>query len=300
MASAARWLAPSAVAASAGAIAGGVLEARRMDGVFGTIAAAGFFALGTLPVVLVASIAWRGLWAAWQPRQLGLIDEDGSAPRLAGWIGMLVLGAAGLAWAMFQGTWLLAAWTAFKPLSLSFAEPMLAIAATLALVIVSRPLARAIAALVRWVDARWRKGGRRSLVTPRRIALFASIKVAAICALMWWFVIRRRLGAFDTSVFYAPLATIAVTAGVHAAWARFATARRIGGAIVGLCTALLLGCAMYAWRAEPSLTLAIWGEQPVAGFTIDRLFDLDSIRAGVSLAEFQPGRARQLMHPISC
>ncbi len=294
---AARALAPSAVAAAAGAIAAGAFEGRGMDTGFGAIAAAGFLAIAAVPLLLAASIVWRLVWAAWQPHQLGLVDADGGAPRLAGWVGMIVLGAAALAWAMFQGTWLLSSWTAFKPLTVSFAEPMLAIGATRVLVIVSRPLARMLAAIVRWFDAKWRRRGHRSLVTPLRIAILASIKVAAICGGMWWLVIRKRLGPFDLSVLYPPVVGIVVTGAVHAVWPRLGRARRIAGPLLGACVAALIGCAVYAWRAAPSMTLAIWGDRPIAGFTIDRLLDLDSIRAGVSLTEFRPAERANAEHP---
>jgi arylsulfatase A-like enzyme len=61
--------------------------------------------------------------------------------------------------------------------------------------------------------------------------------------------------------------------------------------------AIVVGCALFAWQARPSLTLAIWGDRPLAGFTIDKLFDLDAIRAGVSLAEFRPAERPGAEHP---
>ena len=80
-----------------------------MDSVFGWAAAAGFVALVALPALLVASAVIRGVWHGWQPEQLGLVEDGGGAPRLAGWLAVVVLGCAALAWAMFQGTWVLAA-----------------------------------------------------------------------------------------------------------------------------------------------------------------------------------------------
>jgi choline-sulfatase len=48
---------------------------------------------------------------------------------------------------------------------------------------------------------------------------------------------------------------------------------------------------------QPSLTLTIWGDRPVAGLAIDTLFDLDAIRAKVSLAEFMPTAVPGAEHP---
>src|SRR5690348_8880348 len=117
-----------------------------MDSVLGAAAAAGFVALVALPLLFVMSAAVRGLWRAWQPEQLALVDESGGAPRLAAWLGVLVIGAAALAWSMFQGTWLLANETAFKPLPVSFGEPLVAVATVVVAIALSRPVARLLAA----------------------------------------------------------------------------------------------------------------------------------------------------------
>ena len=156
-----------------------------MDSVYGGAAAAGFIALVALPVLLVASAVIRGVWRAWQPEQLGLVEDGGGAPRLAGWIGVVVLGCAAAAWVMFQGTWVLAGETAFKPLPVSFAEPVFAVLAALAAVALSRPVARALSALIRRCDARWRARGHRSLVTPRQLVVALAIVLAVVAALFW-------------------------------------------------------------------------------------------------------------------
>src|SRR5688500_212626 len=149
-----------------------------MRGLFGTAATAGYVALVALPILFLASIAVRGLWIAWQPRTLGLIDERGGAPRLAGWIAYLWLAAMALAWIMFQGTWLLAGATAFKPQGMAFAEPVLAVGAAPVLVAISRPMARALTWLYRKVDARVR-------VTPLRLLASLAIKTLIIAYLVW-------------------------------------------------------------------------------------------------------------------
>jgi arylsulfatase A-like enzyme len=294
----AKWLVPSVVAACAGTILAGAVEARGMDSLFGMLAAAGFLALAALPLLVATSAIVRGLWAAWQPEALGLVEDGGGSPRLAGWLGMLVLGAAALAWMMFQGTWLLATWTAFKPLSLSFAEPILAIVATAGLVLVSRPLARGLAAIARAVDARWRRRGHASLLAPWKLVIAGAIKVGVIVWLVWHFALKPRVGTLELAVLYPAVVGVAVLALAHGAWARVPEARR---RITALATcglaALLVACALFAWRARPSLTLAVWGDRPLAGFAIDKIFDLDAIRAGVSLAEFRPSERPGAEHP---
>src|SRR5262249_36853460 len=164
------------------------------------VAAAGFLALPAVPILFGASVLARALWAAWQPAELGLVDEHGGAPRLAGWLGFLMIGALALAWVMFQGTWLLAGWTAFKPMAMSFLEPMLAVGTTLVLVIVSRPAARGLGAALGRLDARWRRAGRRSLVSPWRIAGATALVIAAVLYLLWRLVVRPKIGVFDLDI----------------------------------------------------------------------------------------------------
>jgi arylsulfatase A-like enzyme len=312
--SVARWLAPSAVAACAGATVAGVFEGAGMDDAFGAITAAGFLAIPGVPILLAASALARGLWAAWRPAELGerLIEDGGGAPRLAGWALVVVLGAVALAWAMFQGTWLLAAWTAFKPLSMSFAEPVLALGTVLAIVVMSRPVALGTGALFRRLDARWRRHPRRitlplisrtieiratSLVTPRRILIASLVIVAATSYVIWRIVVRPRIGVLDLGVLEIPAAGIATAWIVHVAWTRWPRARRLAGGALAVIAAAAIGVAVYAWQARPSLTLGIWGERPLAGLAIDKLLDLDAIRGRVALAEFRPSQRPGAIHP---
>lgn len=259
-----------------------------MDSVLGGAAAAGFVALVALPVLLALSAAIRGLWRAWQPEELGLVEESGGAPRFAAWLAVVVLGCAALAWAMFQGTWLLANETAFKPLGVSFGEPVIAVVTVVVAVALSRPVARLLTPALRRLDARWR-------LTPRRIIVALALALAVIAGVLWHFVIRKRIGPLDLSVLIAPAAGIAATLLVHAVWRH--VPRRIVGPVLGLAGVGLVVLALVCWKTQPSLTLSIWGERPLAGLAIDQLFDLDAIRAGVSLAEFRPVEKPGAAHP---
>jgi arylsulfatase A-like enzyme len=284
-----RWLAPSAAAAAGGAALGGAIEGHGMPG-FAAVAAAGFVALVAFPILLVASAIARGLWHAWQPRALGLIDPGGGAPRLAGWLAYVWLATMALAWVMFQGTWLLAAATAFKPQGMAFAEPVLAVTTALLLVALSRPTARGLGWLYTRVDRRFR-------LTPLRILASLAIKSVLVAWLVWILFAKKRIGSLDLSILYVPLAAIAGTALVHAVWPRLVRGRRYLGAALAAAAVLLIGSALFAWQARPALTLSIWGERPVAGLAIDKLFDLDEIRAGVSLSEFRPVAKPGSPHP---
>lgn len=270
-------------------MAAGLFEGIGVDGgVLGIGATAGFVAIIALPILLVISVIVRGLWRAWRPDVMALIDENGRAPRLAAWLGVLWIGVLLLAWSMMQGTWLLAKTTAFKPLTLSFAEPVLATVFALGVFALSRPIARVLTWLMRKIDARWK-------LTPTRILTSLAIKSIVVGYLIWRIVVKRRIGPIDLSLLHAPLIALLGLALVHAVWSR--VPRKIVGGAIGALALATIAMSFTAWRVEPNLTLAIWGERPLAGLSIDALFDLDKIRARVSLANFRPSEKPAAEHP---
>jgi arylsulfatase A-like enzyme len=289
-ATAMRWLGPSVVAGATGALAAGLWEGGAMGTLLGAAAAAGFVAMVAWPILFAASAVVRGLWAAWDMRALAVVDDDGGAPRLAGWLGVIWIAALVLAWALFQGTWMLANATAFKPLSLSFAEPMLGVGTLLVLVAFSRPLARALTWLMRKINARWR-------LTAPRILVSLAIKTLVIGYLVWRLLVKKRIGPVDLSLLHSPLVGLVALALLHATWGRLGKARRVAGPALAVLAAATVVSALYAWRAQPSTTLAIWGDRPIAGLAVDRLFNLDRIRARISLAQFRPVARPDSAHP---
>jgi hypothetical protein len=300
IATAARWLAPSGACACAGALAGGAVEGIDPGGAWPAAVAIGGFALAAAPALLVGSAVVRGLYALWQPDALvaSLVEDGGGAPRLAGWVGFVGLAALALAWAMFQGTWLLAWGTAFKPLTLGYAMPALAIGAALALAAVSGPVARLLAAIARGIDRRWRRGGRRTLLRPRVVLGGAAAVALATIYALWRIVARPRIGPLDTALLYAPAAALVTTVAAHALWSR---ARRRTRAIAGGAAAALavgaMAAAAVATRADPSLTLEIWSARPLTGLAIERIFDLDAIHHELPAEALEPAARPGAAHP---
>lgn len=296
------WLAPSAVAACCGALVAGGFEAIGLGDALGMAATVGFFAMLALPSLFVLSAIVRGLYAAWAPSSLGasLAEERGSMPRLAGWVASLMVCSLVLAWMAFQGTWQLWAWTAFKPLTVGFIEPIIAVGGALALVAVSRPLARAFSAIARTLDRRWlrRSERRKPLMRPLPIFGTAAMLSAGIVYGLWRIVVKPRIGPVETSILTAPAIALAVAAIIGAAWDHIPRRARIAtGAGAGVLSAASVALALFAMSSRPSLTLEIWGDRPLAGVAIERLFDLDEIRAHISLAEFQPVDRPGSAHP---
>jgi hypothetical protein len=294
-----RWLAPSVVAACAGALVAGAVEGCHLASLVGGAATAGFLALILAPVLAIASGVARGLIAAWQPGALAaqLTDADGAAPRLAGWLAVIALGTLGLAFAMFQSVWLLAARTAFQPLVMSFLAPMCAVATGLVILVLSRPCARLFGWIAGRLDARWRRRGRRTVLRPWILFAATGAAMLAIGYAVWLLLVKPRLAPIDISVLAAPAAGALTAAVVHAAWSRLGRARVALGVGCGALTAAVIATALIAARSQPSLTLEIWGDRPLAGVAIEGVFDLDAIRERISLVAFRPTARAGAAHP---
>lgn len=276
-----RWLAPSAVAACAGALAAGLVEGLPAAGVVAAAATAGFVSLLAVPALLAGSAIVRGATAAWRPGELAaaLVEDNGAAPRLAGWVAVIWLATFGLAEVMFQSVWALTVYTAFKPLTLSFVEPAVAVATVLALVALSRPAARLFTWIARRLDARWCRRGRRTLLRPTIIVTTAALAALAMVYLLWRTTMQYRLAMVDVARLHAPAAGLAAAGGVHAVWHRLPRART--GIAIGCATATaaVLAVALAAALTRPALALEIHAARPLAGIAIDWLFDLDAMRS---------------------
>jgi hypothetical protein len=273
-----RWLAPSAAAGCAGGVVAGLVEGGGAGGA-GMLAAAGFVALLAVPVLATAGAIARGLAAAWRPAELAavLVDGDGAAPRLAGWVAVIWLGSLALGAAMFQSVWALSIHTAFKPLVLGFAQPAIAVAAVGVLVALSRPGARLFAWIAQRIDARWRRGGRRTLLRPPIIFATAGLTALAVAWVLWRITMPYRLGSLDAGVLYGPAAGVAAAIAMHVVWRRLRW-RRLVGAACGLAAAAVIATAIAA-LARPAMVLELGRGRPLAGLAIDWLLDADAMRA---------------------
>src|SRR5690606_1499053 len=135
----------------------------------------------------------------------------------------------------------------------------------------------------RAADARWRAWFGRSLVTPRAIAIGTAIKLPVLGYVIWRLAVRPRLGPLDLSLLHVPVLAVGAALAVHAAWPYLRRARRIVGIALASAALAAIATSLVIWQLRPSLTLAIWGDSPIAGQAIDALFDLDEMRARVRL-----------------
>ncbi len=262
------------------------------------IATVGFFAILALPVLFVGALIARGLLKAWQPRALiaRLVEESGAAPRLVGWLTLFVLACAVLAIAIYRGTWMLADGEELQPMTTSFVEPVIALVAALVVVAISRPAVAGVAHLARAFDRRWRRDGKATLLGPRAIGVTAAIGSVLVASIAWFAFVKPRLGPFDTSIIYAPVVALTATALGHLGYARLRR-RKLAGAIAGVLAIAVVTFALVTRNTRPSLAIEIWGDRPLAGAAVDLLYDVDAIRADISLAEFRPVDRPGAAHP---
>lgn len=254
-----------------GALCAGVYEAVRADDAFAAAATIGFTAMFVVPVLFLVGIAARGAAIAWQPRAIAarLTEANGAAPKLAAWVAVAWLAFAGLYWGVFQLTWMMAAWTAFKPLPVSLAEPVIGALVIAIAFVLAKPVARLLEHLARKLAAR-----RPRLLRPRVIfATFALLTVAGLTA-VWLIFLRTRVSP-DWSSLVAPALAVA-GAIAYRGW-------RIVGWIASALVAVAIAVALLARFGSPEIALAVWGDRPFAGLAVDLLFDIDAIRAETSI-----------------
>lgn len=282
------WLARSVVAAFAGALVAALVEVRGEVGRF-PIAVAAIAPLA-LPLLLVLGVTARAVYAAWLPATLlaELREERGGMPRLAAWVGVVWLGLLGLAWAMFQGIWLLASWTAFKASSITFLAPGLAIAAVLVLVALSRPAAELFTIAARWLDARWRRFGPGSLLRPPVIFGGAAVTACLAGYLIWVLLVSRRLPELSAGFLAGPLAGVLATALVHAAWRGPRRARAIAGGAIVLAGVVLGGLGVVALGRDPEAAMTLWSESRLARLGLERVTDLEDLRDALPIDRHRP------------
>jgi arylsulfatase A-like enzyme len=119
----------------------------------------------------------------------------------------------------------------------------------------------------------------------------------AVVGAVWWLAIKPRLGPLDTRVLRAPAAAAITAAIVHVVWSRLGRARVAAGLACAALTLAAITTALIAARSRPALTLEIWGDRPLAGVAIERMFRLDDIRDRISLGAFRPAARAGAAHP---
>ncbi len=292
-----RWLVPSLVGAAAAAIVAGLVEGRAQAPI-GLASSVGYAWIAAGPYALLIALLVRAIARAWRPGELALVDADGSHAVLAGWLGALWVATAFVMWAMMQGTWRIAAWTAFKPLTAGFLAGGFAVVAVIVAGSFTPPLARGVTWIVRGLDGRWQRRGHRTLARPGLIIGVLVVLTVATLAFVWFTFAQKRLKTVSLEGLGGPMAGLAALPLAHAAWqsVRVRVRDAVGIAVV-LGVAICVVLAVRTTSQRPALALAMWGTQPLARSAITRLADVERIRATLPRETFRPVAQPSASHP---
>ena len=222
-----RWLAPSCIAALAATATAGLIDgATHTDGALRIAIAAGFAVLVGAPVALILAVLVRVAGATWRPRALiaRLTDENGAAPRLAGW---LLGGGVGLALVAIAGNQAvigLARATAWKPRTISVILPVVMVAAVVVIAVATVPIAVGLGRAL----ALFERGRTRPRLTPTRVLIGTGAVLALGAIAAWWLAVRplTRSLALDGAGFVG--LTLALLTALHLLWSRLPR-RSLGG-----------------------------------------------------------------------
>ncbi len=286
---------PSVIAGMAAATLAGLIEALlHVQGALGLAVAAGGAAPAMAAAGALLSIAARGVAAGWRPRELvrDLVEDGGSAPRLAAWALVALGSVAALGASMLFGV--------ERVMLLSKVPGVVAVAAALivvmagfALLAVSRPLVDAIARPLRWLAAR-----RPGALRPRNVALALGATALGLCAAAWPIALRPRLGDIDLGILPYTASFAVALVGAHLLL-RLASPRRRAVASVAVALAMLActAASVAARYRRPFVLLDVWGRAPFVGFVVGQVYDIEAVRSSFPLGELRAPERPGARHP---
>jgi arylsulfatase A-like enzyme len=291
VARAATWVGHSVAVAAVGALAAGIAEAVAADGATEVVGTIGFIAVLAWPVLGLLTIATRLMWRWWEPDRLRsqLVDEHGSAPRLAAWLAYLLIACFVMSWATFNWIRMLSAWTTFKPTVISLAVPPIAIVTGLILVAASRPTVAGLTAIASRLDRRFRARFGRRLFAPKIVFGAAAALLAGMAVFGWRWSVAPRIGYLDLGILVPPAIGVAATALAHAILHRLATRpRAIAATASVVAIAAAIATAFWIRGARPLALLQIWARSTVAAEAIELMFYLEDIRGDIAFEIAKP------------
>ena len=299
---AAAWATPSIAGAAVSTTVAGLHDAATSyEGVTRLAASAGFAILVAWPAAAVSSLCARVFVHVWQPRALAgsLTEPDGSAPRLAGWLFALMLGAALLAVLTHQVVWIFWRATAFKPRTMSLALGPVMIVVVAVVVLATRVFAAALGAGLARLEARRSDRSGPGWVTPRRVLTLAAAVATVAAWLTWRLAVRPRFANVSLSGLEFPLLVLALLAAAHVCWgalARRSRARMVSATFAVVIAAGLAGSALWARQSRPAMVLGLWGADGFAADSIDLIYDLYAIRDDVPMSDLTPAARPGVTH----
>ncbi len=265
------------------------------------LAGAGFLMFFALPLGAAASAVGRSLVGAWNISELlaPIVDERGASPKFCAWL-LFLLVSAGVLWGgTFQGMRMLFFATRVNSL-VALAAPVVVLGICLGLLILSRPT---IGVFEGWLTALERKRAakdKRALTRPVYLAV-AIVAAALVTILVSWFVfVLPSIGHLDVGfVAYLVIFALGVLA-FPLLWQRLEAGTVVTRGLGTLRVVATLVCvvsAQWARYQRPYSMLEIWGETKLAGWAIDTIYDVQSLRVDLRIEGIEPTAVPGANHP---
>ncbi len=280
-------LLPSLTAAALAVFVVGLGESIAAGGsLYRAISSAGFLGYFALPVAVLLSLAVRALMRAWGFSRLLTLE----APKLAAAATLAIAVPIVLGCLSYVGAITLASRTQ-APVVIAIGSALWMGAIGVLLVATSRPLYRLLVLVFDRLAT-----ARPALLTNRSIAAGAAVFVVVALGAIWWLAIRPQIGHFNIGPILWLVTLAALLVAVHLAWRLEPRARRPLGGVAAVLSVAAVVASLHAKSANPDTVLAIWGEQPLVGKTVDFYFDVDGLAEARNNAAIAPKPIRA-QHP---
>ncbi len=297
-----RFCAPSAVGAAIIGVGVGLADtAPDTYSFFQALAGTGFILAFAWPVGFFSSVLARALLASWHfPDWIsGQKNTGDGVPRLAAWTVFLALAAVVLALSTLQGMRIIISSTRVLSL-MALAAPILVLGICSVLLVLSRPTLLLLERAFLAIESKRAARGQTALITPFRILTTVLVVLATLLLLLWLLLIEPKIGYWNLSVVkYLVLFAVGVTAFPYV-WRHIANAR-IGQKSIALFAGVMLlsstGAAVWTRYRSPFSMLEIWGQTRIAGWSIDSIYKVRSLRSQLSLDGIQPQEIPGKDHP---
>lgn len=297
-----RFCVPSAAAAAlVGVVVGLADTGPDTFSVFQALAGTGFLLAFAWPIGFFSSVFVRGLISGWRLSSLinGQTDQRGASPKLAAWVVFLLLSGLVLAIGTFQGMRFLIASTRILQL-VALASPIVVLAICGVLFILSRPCLLALERLFTAIENKREARGKSAVVTPVRLAILVVTLLGIVLNLLWFFVIEPKVGYWDLSIVkYLVLFAVGLIT-FPLLWKRLESETHGHKILVSLAAVALfssVGAATWTRYRSPFSMLEIWGQTRIAGWSIDSIYKVRSLRSQLSLDGIEPLPVTGKSHP---
>jgi arylsulfatase A-like enzyme len=264
-------------------------------------AGAGFLLLFALPIGFAISLLGRWIIGAWHLDTLipPMKDERGAAPRWAAWIVFFVVASLLQILGTFQGMRGLFAGTRMGSLIVT-AAPIVVLAITLVLVLISRPLVGVIERTMRRIEDKRAGQDKVALFTPRKVGVAVFLLAFLVMLGSWFLMVLPKLGHLDISFVLYLAIFLAVLIVVPLVWQRQLLAPMVSRGVAVLTPLTLVTClCLSAWMRyeRPYNMLEIWGDTKLAGWAIDTIFDVQALRVDLEIEGIEPTEKEGATHP---